>query len=115
MFLILESGDFSVFMYEVMYEVAVFGGFSSFFNLCDDLTVVSICWIALALNDFPSLCIKFNNNIMANSAFTGFLVKKTIQEFPVRGELNYYDDLQKQNLILYIKKKLADLKCTTII
>lgn len=48
-------------------------------------------------------------------SLTGFLIKKTIQEYPVRGELNYYGDYEKQNLILYINKKLADLKRSSLL
>ncbi|CAK83299.1 unnamed protein product (macronuclear) [Paramecium tetraurelia] len=44
------------------------------------------------------------------SSFTGFLVKKTIQDYPIRQQLGYYQDFQRQNLTLYINKKLADMR-----
>ncbi|CAD8203060.1 unnamed protein product [Paramecium octaurelia] len=43
-------------------------------------------------------------------SFQGFLVKKTIQQFPIRQKPVYYDDFTDQNFVLFINKKLADLR-----
>ncbi|CAD8195807.1 unnamed protein product [Paramecium octaurelia] len=43
-------------------------------------------------------------------SFQGFLVKKTIQQFPIRQRPIYYEDYTDQNLVLFINKKLADLR-----
>ncbi|CAD8198497.1 unnamed protein product [Paramecium octaurelia] len=43
-------------------------------------------------------------------SFQGFLVKKTIQQFPIRQKPVYYDDYTDQNFVLFINKKLADLR-----
>ncbi|CAD8111605.1 unnamed protein product [Paramecium sonneborni] len=42
--------------------------------------------------------------------FQGFLVKKTIQQFPIRQRPVYYEDYADQNFVLFINRKLADLR-----
>ena len=45
----------------------------------------------------------------------GYLIKKTIQQFPIRHRPIYYEDYTDQNLLLFINKKLADVGCIELL
>lgn len=52
---------------------------------------------------------------MNNEGFTGFLIKKTLQPFPLRGgedgEKNF-NEYRDRNIILFLQKKFGDLRST---
>lgn len=48
---------------------------------------------------------------MSNEAFAGFLIKKTIQEFPIRQESDTnFNEFRDRNIILFLQRKFGDLR-----